>query len=45
MEISNSELDPNLNAEIYRNMTAADIPPTVDRHLQFILVSDGNILG
>ncbi|XP_046435347.1 methylosome protein 50 [Neodiprion fabricii] len=34
-------MDPNLNAEIYRNMTSADIPPNVDRHLQFILVSDG----
>lgn len=34
---------PNLNAEIYRNLTPADRPPFSDKHLQFILVYNGNI--
>ncbi|KAK2581316.1 hypothetical protein KPH14_008091 [Odynerus spinipes] len=29
---------PNLNVEMYRNMTPADRPPYPDKHLQFILV-------
>ncbi|XP_046833945.1 methylosome protein 50-like isoform X1 [Vespa crabro] len=38
---------PNLNAEIYRNLTPADRPPFSDKHLQFILVYNENsaILG
>lgn len=35
--------DPNLNADIYRNMTAADRPPVSDKNLQFILIYNGNI--
>ncbi|XP_031826177.1 methylosome protein WDR77 [Nomia melanderi] len=33
-----SLVDPNLNADVYRNMTAADRPPVVDKNLQFILI-------
>ena len=33
-----SLIDPNLNADVYRNMTAADRPPVPDKHLQFILI-------
>ncbi|XP_012263031.2 methylosome protein 50-like [Athalia rosae] len=47
MESLQSDLEPHLNAEIYRNLTPADTPPTLDRHLQFILISKdiGAILG
>lgn len=40
MDIS---IAPNLNAEIYRNLTQADRPTVSDKHLQLILVYDGNI--
>ena len=33
-----SLVDPNLNADVYRKMTAADRPPVPDKNLQFILV-------
>ncbi|KAH0550604.1 methylosome protein 50-like [Cotesia glomerata] len=31
---------PNTNADIYRNMTAADRPPVLGKHLQFVAVND-----
>ncbi|XP_076287392.1 methylosome protein WDR77 [Lasioglossum baleicum] len=31
-------MDPNLNADVYRNMTAAERPPVFDKNLQFILI-------
>lgn len=31
-------IDPNLNADIYRNMTPAERPPVLDKNLQFILI-------
>ncbi|KAG8039889.1 hypothetical protein G9C98_000618 [Cotesia typhae] len=31
---------PNTNADIYRNMTAADRPPVLSKHLQFVAVND-----
>ncbi|KOC67425.1 Methylosome protein 50 [Habropoda laboriosa] len=33
-------IEPNLNADVYRNMTAADRPLVPDKHLQFILIYD-----
>lgn len=39
-----SLVDPNLNADVYRKMTAADRPPVPDKNLQFILVYNGNTL-
>ncbi|XP_057342023.1 methylosome protein 50-like [Microplitis mediator] len=40
--MSNSDYypHPNTNADIYRNMTAADRPPVPDKHIQFIAVND-----
>ncbi|XP_006565157.2 methylosome protein 50 isoform X2 [Apis mellifera] len=29
---------PNLNADVYRNMTITDRPPTINKHLQFITI-------
>lgn len=42
-----SLVEPNLDADIYRNMTAADRPPVLDKHLQFILIynEESAILG
>ncbi|XP_033340350.2 methylosome protein WDR77 [Megalopta genalis] len=34
----NSVIHPNLNADVYRNMTAADRPIVHDKNLQFILI-------
>ncbi|XP_015178911.1 PREDICTED: methylosome protein 50-like isoform X3 [Polistes dominula] len=44
MDIS---IAPNLNAEVYRNLSQADRPTVTDKHLQLILVYDDNnaILG
>ncbi|XP_054013340.1 methylosome protein 50-like isoform X1 [Hylaeus anthracinus] len=36
--IMESLRDPNLNSNVYRNMTATDRPPVTDKHLQFILI-------
>lgn len=35
---------PNLNADVYRNMTITDRPPTINKHLQFITIYNGNVL-
>lgn len=32
---------PNTNADIYRNMTAADRGTISDKHLQFLSIYDG----
>ncbi|XP_026671978.1 methylosome protein 50-like [Ceratina calcarata] len=42
-----AQVQPNLNAEVYRSMTPADRPPIPDKHLQFISIYNENsaILG
>lgn len=42
-----SSVYPNLNADVYRNMTAADRPPVINKNLQFILIYNENsaVLG
>lgn len=38
MENMDSTIQPNLSANLYRNMTPADQPPISDKDLQFILI-------
>lgn len=35
---------PNLNTDVYRNMTITDRPFVSNKHLQFINIYNGNII-
>ena len=43
MELTYGQVDPNMNAEEYRNLSAADRPPVPDKQLQVIKVFKGEI--
>lgn len=36
--------NPNINADIFRNMLFTDRPPVVNKNLQFLLIYDGKKL-
>lgn len=41
MEKQFEQIDPNLNADAYRNLSAADQPPIHDKQLEVIVVHKG----
>lgn len=41
MEQQDEQIDPNLNADAYRNLSAADHPTVQDKQLEVILVYKG----
>ncbi|XP_011494723.1 PREDICTED: methylosome protein 50-like [Ceratosolen solmsi marchali] len=47
MELQDEQIDPNLNADVYRNMTASNRPMIQDKQLEVVLVykDDSLILG
>lgn len=45
MEQQDEQIDPNLNADAYRNLSAADQPPINDRQLEVVVTHKGKFLG
>jgi hypothetical protein len=42
MDLPDEQIDPNLNADVYRNMSAAEQPTVQDKQLEVVLVYKGN---